>query len=80
MGKKHLFIRNRAGTFAEINPYCCLDFYVHEWCQRLGIDHSLFEKCIEVDGIQPHRMGYDRPSPKLIAFLRKHFGLVSYVP
>lgn len=48
MGKKHLFIRNRSGDMVEITPLCCLDFYVHESCQRSGIGHKLFERCIQV--------------------------------
>jgi alpha-tubulin N-acetyltransferase 1 len=27
-----------------------------------------------------HEFGYDRPSPKLIAFLAKHYSLRSYSP
>mmetsp|Transcript_1914 Transcript_1914/g.3180 ORF Transcript_1914/g.3180 Transcript_1914/m.3180 type:complete len:105 (-) Transcript_1914:127-441(-) len=30
--------------------------------------------------IQPHRLGYDRPSPKLLGFLRKYYDLVQFVP
>ncbi len=30
--------------------------------------------------IQPAKLAYDRPSPKLLAFLKKHYGLVDYVP
>ena len=48
MGKKHLFIRNKIGNIVEITPLCCLDFYVHESCQRGGIGHRLFERCIQV--------------------------------
>eukprot|EP00762_Andalucia_godoyi_P002545 ANDGO_02706.mRNA.1 Alpha-tubulin N-acetyltransferase len=39
---------------------------------------------IPLDKQQPaltaSRLAYDRPSPKLISFLARHFGLVSYVP
>ena len=48
MGKKHLFIRNAVGNITEITPLCCLDFYVHESCQREGIGHKLFQRCIQV--------------------------------
>jgi len=30
--------------------------------------------------LEPHQMGYDRPSPKLIGFLKKHYQLVSFIP
>ena len=32
------------------------------------------------EGVQPHQLAYDRPSPKLIGFLRKHFRLQDFVP
>lgn len=28
----------------------------------------------------PHEIAYDRPSPKLISFLKKYFSLVDYIP
>jgi hypothetical protein len=28
----------------------------------------------------PEQLAYDRPSPKLLSFVRKHYGLSSYVP
>ncbi|RHY91623.1 hypothetical protein DYB37_003923 [Aphanomyces astaci] len=32
------------------------------------------------ESVAPHQLAYDRPSPKLFPFLRKHFKLDSYVP
>ena len=32
------------------------------------------------ENVEPKMMGYDRPSPKLIKFLDKYFGLNEYVP
>jgi len=29
---------------------------------------------------QPHKLAYDRPSPKLLGFLRKYYNLVNYIP
>ena len=40
----------------------------------------LFEKMLEKECIRPEKLGYDRPSEKLIAFLGKHYGLKRYVP
>lgn len=48
MGRKKLFHRDMIGGIAEINPYCCLDFYVHESCQREGIGRRLFEESFKV--------------------------------
>lgn len=35
---------------------------------------------LEVERVRPEKLGYDRPSEKLIAFLAKHYGLKRYVP
>ena len=62
----------------EISPLCVLDFYVVEGYQRGGFGQRLFEAMLQSEGVQAERLGYDRPSLKLINFLRKHFGLVQY--
>ncbi len=40
----------------------------------------LFEHMLEHEKINPWNMGYDRPSSKLIGFLKKHYGLMNFVP
>jgi alpha-tubulin N-acetyltransferase 1 len=35
---------------------------------------------LEKENIRPEKFGYDRPSPKLLGFLAKHYGLKNYVP
>jgi alpha-tubulin N-acetyltransferase 1 len=40
----------------------------------------LFNVVLDTYRITPDKLGYDRPSEKLIAFNAKHFGLKSYVP
>ena len=35
---------------------------------------------VKQEGVRPAQLGYDRPSPKLIGFLKKHFGLSNYRP
>jgi alpha-tubulin N-acetyltransferase 1 len=35
---------------------------------------------LESENIEPRSIAYDRPSPKLYGFLKKHYGLQSYVP
>jgi alpha-tubulin N-acetyltransferase 1 len=35
---------------------------------------------LEVEGVKPEKLGYDRPSEKLLGFLAKHYGLKRYVP
>ena len=80
VGEKKLFIRSESGQIKEISPLCVLDFYVHESCQRSGIGKLLFEFMLYHEYVQPEKLGYDRPSPKLFAFLAKHYGLKQYVP
>ena len=57
-----------------------LDFYVHESVQRGGHGKQLFDLMLETENISPEKLGYDRPSSKLLAFCAKHFGLKKYVP
>jgi alpha-tubulin N-acetyltransferase 1 len=35
---------------------------------------------LEHEGQVPAKLAYDRPSPKLIGFMGKHYGLKSFVP
>ncbi len=34
---------------------------------------------LQVERVEPRQLGYDRPSSKMLPFLRKHFGLESFV-
>ena len=63
-----------------MNPLCVLDFYIYEKIQRSGFGRKIFDKMLENENADPAKLAYDRPSPKLIGFLRKHFGLVDYIP
>lgn len=80
VGEKQLFHREFSGKVREIKALCVLDFYVHESCQRMGVGKMLFEKMLECENIEPHRLAYDRPSAKLLSFLRKHYNLAEFVP
>lgn len=68
------------GTFREIEPLCALDFYVHEQCQRSGFGRQLFETMLSREQVLPEHLAFDRPSPKLISFLKKHYGLSKFRP
>lgn len=80
VGVKDLFYRETSGKCREISPLCVLDFYVHESVQRQGLGKSLFSKMLTSENVAPAKLAYDRPSPKLIKFLQKHFGLSQYIP
>ena len=59
---------------------CVLDFYVHESYQRDGIGRHLFDAMLSHQNTSAEVLAYDRPSPKLLAFLRKHFALTNQLP
>ncbi|KAL7749234.1 hypothetical protein RI367_005386 [Sorochytrium milnesiophthora] len=80
VGVKRLFIVDSAGQVNEMKPLCVLDFYVHEHYQRLGYGRRLFDAMLEAENVQPSALAYDRPSPKMLSFLNKHFGLWKYNP
>lgn len=81
VGPKRLYVaQGPKDGLVEINPLCVLDFYVVEGSQRGGMGRKLFDGMRAREGIAPERMAYDRPSPKLIGFLRKHFGLARFHP
>jgi len=92
VGPKRLFVAapptyHQRGSFAdvqdafrEIEPQCALDFYIHERCQRSGLGRRLFDAMLAREKLTPCELGYDRPSPKLLGFLRKHYGLSDYRP
>jgi alpha-tubulin N-acetyltransferase 1 len=78
VGPKKLFIEHRG--MVEMTPLCVLDFYVNEAVQRTGFGRLLFEKMLEAEKSTPAQLAYDRPSPKLLGFLKKHFSLSAYTP
>jgi alpha-tubulin N-acetyltransferase 1 len=81
VGRKQLYHWDHDGNHRCLaNQLSVLDFYVCEEWQRRGIGHRLFEHMISCEQTTPERVAYDRPSPKLLAFLRKHFGLQQFVP
>lgn len=77
MGAKRLFLATPrgGGALKECAPLCCLDFYVLAGAQRQGVGRQLFAAMLEVLDARPEAIAYDRPSPKLRAFLAKHCGL-----
>jgi hypothetical protein len=59
---------------------CVLDFYVHESEQRHGYGKVLFEQMLTEERVDPRHLAIDRPSPKFLGFLKKHYRLSDYVP
>ena len=79
VGKKELFYRDRMGKCISMSPLCVLDFYVHDSIQRKGIGKLLFLKMLLSEDTIPNKLAYDRPSHKLLLFLKKHFTLSRYI-
>merc|ERR1719389_104676 len=78
VGPKKLFIEHRG--MVEMTPLSVLDFYIHESVQRGGYGHALFEEMLARERTAPALLAYDRPSQKLMGFLRKHYGLAAFTP
>ncbi|XP_035712523.1 alpha-tubulin N-acetyltransferase [Folsomia candida] len=80
IGKKKLFLFDDAGTQHELNPFCILDFYIHESRQRQGAGKYLFDHMLREEGIPVQHFAIDRPSDKFVYFLRKHYGCTKVLP
>jgi len=80
VGRKKLFLLDEVGKPNEMIPQCVLDFYVVESRQRSGCGKRLFEAMLRGECVDPRYLAIDRPSPKLVSFLRKHYGLFSTIP
>uniref|UniRef100_A0A8C0G5C9 Alpha-tubulin N-acetyltransferase 1 n=1 Tax=Chelonoidis abingdonii TaxID=106734 RepID=A0A8C0G5C9_CHEAB len=80
VGYKKLFLLDRHGAHNEVEPLCILDFYIHESLQRHGYGKELFQCMLQRERVQPHQLAVDRPSEKLLCFLRKHYNLQGTIP
>eukprot|EP00092_Neocalanus_flemingeri_P008405 GFUD01009061.1.p1 GENE.GFUD01009061.1~~GFUD01009061.1.p1 ORF type:complete len:214 (+),score=54.43 GFUD01009061.1:174-815(+) len=80
VGMKKLFLLDEVGKHREMVPQCVLDFYVVENRQRSGCGKRLFEFMLRRERIDPRYLAVDRPSPKLVSFFRKHYGLGTTIP
>lgn len=80
IGQKSLYIFDENGDTQMIKAPCLLDFYVHESRQRAGLGKILFETMLQNENLSPQQLAIDRPSEKLIGFMRKHYGLTTTIP
>ncbi|XP_077405549.1 alpha-tubulin N-acetyltransferase 1 isoform X3 [Vanacampus margaritifer] len=80
VGYKKLFLLDQQGFHIEAEPQCVLDFFIAENLQRHGYGLELFNFMLQHKNIDPVLMAYDRPSPKLLSFLAKHYCLTQSVP
>ncbi|XP_034150696.1 alpha-tubulin N-acetyltransferase 1 isoform X1 [Esox lucius] len=80
VGYKKLFLLDQRGAHVETEPLCVLDFFVKEDLQRHGYGLELFEFMLQHKKVDPVMMAFDRPSPKFLSFLEKHYCLKNSVP
>lgn len=80
VGYKKLFLLDRQGVHVEAEPLCILDFYIVENMQRHGYGLELFDFMLQHKNVEPVLMAYDRPSPKFLSFLAKHYHLTQSIP
>ncbi|XP_021073392.1 alpha-tubulin N-acetyltransferase 1 isoform X2 [Mus pahari] len=80
VGYKKLFVLDDREAHNEVEPLCILDFYIHESVQRHGHGRELFQYMLQKERVEPHQLAIDRPSPKLLRFLNKHYNLETTVP
>lgn len=80
VGYKKLFLLDLQGVHIEAEPLCVLDFYIAENLQRHGYGLELFDFMLQHKNLEPVLMAYDRPSPKYLSFLAKHYCLYQSVP
>lgn len=78
VGTKNLYVFDENGETKQVGAMCVLDFYVHESRQRAGLGKEMFELMLERENVAPQKLAIDRPSDKLIAFLRKHYGKLDH--
>lgn len=75
-----MYVFDQNGETQQVSAPCVLDFYIHESRQRAGLGKELFEAMLQREDYQPSKMAIDRPSDKLLGFMRKHYGLVQTIP
>eukprot|EP00611_Tribonema_gayanum_P020272 TRINITY_DN3667_c0_g1_i1.p1 TRINITY_DN3667_c0_g1~~TRINITY_DN3667_c0_g1_i1.p1 ORF type:complete len:183 (+),score=46.57 TRINITY_DN3667_c0_g1_i1:102-650(+) len=75
VGVKRLYLTDGAAPLRPSDALCLLDFYVHHRCQRQGVGRRLFNAMLKSESATAEQLAYDRPSPKLRPFLRRHYGL-----
>ncbi|XP_036216173.1 alpha-tubulin N-acetyltransferase 1 isoform X3 [Bactrocera oleae] len=81
IGTKNLYLFDSSGQTMKIdNARCILDFYIHDSRQRMGVGKILFDIMLNEERWIPVKCSVDRPSEKLLQFLKKYYGLEKIIP
>uniref|UniRef100_A0A1B0CFN9 Alpha-tubulin N-acetyltransferase n=1 Tax=Lutzomyia longipalpis TaxID=7200 RepID=A0A1B0CFN9_LUTLO len=80
VGVKSLYVFDADGETHKVNAPCVLDFYIHESRQRAGLGKVLFQYMLDQENYRVQQLAIDRPSDKLVGFLKKHYGLTQTIP
>ena len=74
-GQKSLYLYDPLGKIVNREVDCLLDFFCVAEERRKGIGLQLFHAMLSIIGVKAHKLAYDRPSPLLVSFMKKHFDL-----
>jgi len=80
IGRKKLFLYDKNGVCHELIPMSILDFLITTAYQKKGIGHFLFEHVLKKEHIDVTEIAYDRPSKRLICFLKKYYNFKKDIP
>ncbi|XP_053963288.1 alpha-tubulin N-acetyltransferase 1-like [Anastrepha ludens] len=81
IGTKDLYLFDELGQTRKVDKApCILDFYIHDARQRTGLGKELFQTMLREEKWVPVKCSVDRPSEKLLGFLKKHYGLERIIP
>ncbi|XP_067645382.1 alpha-tubulin N-acetyltransferase 1-like isoform X5 [Eurosta solidaginis] len=81
VGAKNLYLFDNVGDTRKVDQApCILDFYIHETRQRTGLGKRIFDFMLAEENWIPVKCTVDRPSEKLLKFLKKYYGLETIIP
>ncbi|KAG4106051.1 hypothetical protein H8356DRAFT_1630709 [Neocallimastix lanati (nom. inval.)] len=80
VGRKKLYLYDKTGSCHESMPLSVLDFLITTVHQKKGIGHYLFEYVLKKENADVSNIAYDRPSKRLISFLKKFYNFSKDIP
>ncbi|KAI6233803.1 Alpha-tubulin N-acetyltransferase [Aphelenchoides fujianensis] len=75
VGRRSLFLLDRAHQPHEGELLCVFDAYVHRGRQREGAGRRLFDFVLRAENTRPHSLALDCPTAALLGFLARAYGL-----